>query len=436
MKNTLNAAMIFNIGFCAVLFAGPARAGEPLKLTIQTALEMAFEASEDLQISENDILKKQSERKAEQSSALPHIMGAAGWSNNFEYPDIPVTSYTKEYHVNAGVTVSQTLFTFGRISASIQAADKDVEVSRFNRESTRQEIVYNTKLAYYNAYFAKRIFEIAEESYENARENKRILEERSEQGRVSKYNNIKISADLSSRMPAVNNARADFVSAMETLKVVVGTDGEVEIMEGFRQEYPGFDRQELALALYRNQPAIKALAANIEAKEDLIRSKRATILPEVSAFVSWTHKGDSDDYYVGRDQLEGYGVAGLDVRVPIWMGGISREKLRQADIDKKDAELRYRKGREDYLLMLDKSLNEYNEYKKTLAANEEAVRWAEESFQYSRELFGSGQVSVTDLNDAELQLTNAKMNRETTLFNLNIILAKVERLTLIGSDYE
>ncbi len=428
--------IIFFICGSLLLSPCPVRSSEPLKLTIQTAIDMAFEASEDLKISENNILKKQSERKEEQSYALPHIMGEAGWSNNFEYPDFPQTSYTEEYHVNTGVTVSQTLFTFGRISAAIQAANKAIEVSRFDRESTRQEIIYNTKLAYYNAYVAKRIFEIAEESYENASQNKRILEERSEQGRVSKYNNIKISSDLASRMPAVNNARADFLSAMETLKVMVGTEEPVELFEGFRQDCPDFDRQELALALYHNQPAIKALAASIEEKEALIRSKTATILPEISAFASWNHKGDGDEYYVGRDNMDGYGVAGIEVSIPVWLGGISRAKLHQAKLDKRDAELQYQKGREDYLLFLDKALNKYNEYKKTLEANEEALRWAEESFKYSQELFASGQVSVTDLNDAELQLTNAKMNKESTLFNLNIILAQIERLTLIGNAYE
>ena len=436
MKNRKFILVTGCVCLSAFFSAGPGRAAEPLKLTVQTAVEMAFAASEDLKISENDILKKESERKAERAAALPQVMGEVGWSNNFEFPDLPATTYTKEYHMNAGITVSQALFTFGRISASIQAAAKDAEVSRFNKDGTRQEIIYNTKLAYYNAYFARRIFEIAGESYDNARQNKAILEEQSQQGRVSKYNNIKISADLASRMPAVNNARADFLSSMETLKVVVGTDEAIELLDGFGREYPDFDREDLALALYHNQPAIKALAADIEVKASQIRAKTAAVLPEVSAFVSWNHKGDSADYYVGGDNMDGYGVAGIQVNVPLWLGGISREKLRQAKLDKRDAELQYRKGQEDYLLLLDKSLNQYNEYKKTLKANEEAVRWAEESFKYSQELFGSGQVSVTDLNDAELQLTNAKMNKETTLFNLNMILAQIERLTLTGSGHE
>jgi hypothetical protein len=43
---------------------------------------------------------------------------------------------------------------------------------------------------------------------------------------------------------------------------------------------------------------------------------------------------------------------------------------------------------------------------------------------------------LTDLNDSELQLTNAKINKEKTLFNLNMTLALIERLTLVEAPHE
>jgi len=411
---------------------------DAMNISLADAINMALKASEDLKLQDNEVLRKKSEQKEETSYLFPKIIGEAEWSNNFEYPDIAATAATKDYHINSGVTVSQAIFTFGRISNAVSAAKKAVEAGRFNREGTKQEVIYNTKKAYYNACLSKRALDIAEESYNNAFKNKQILEARSSKGRASKYDNIKISSDIASRKPTVNNARADFFSAMETLKVVIGVESNktIKLVENFIEEYPEFDRQVLALALYNNQPVIKALAKTIEEKEALIKSKKAAILPEISSFATWNHKGDSNDYYVGSDNLDDYGVAGLKVSIPIWLGGISREKLYQAKIDREDAELKYKQGEEEYLLLLDRALNEYREYKKTLEANKEAIRLAEESFKYSQELFASGQVSVTDLNDAELQLTNAKIGKEITLFNLNSIAALIERLTLMGTNNE
>lgn len=409
-----------------------------IKLTIPSAISMAFEASEDLKMSENAILRKRSEQKEEFSDGLPQVSASASVSNNFEYPDTAATAAMNEYYLDSGVTVSQTIFAFGRISNAVSAAKKAVDASRLNKANTEQNIIYNTKVAYFNALLAKRILEISEESYENAKQNKKILEDRSALGRVSKYDNIKISADISSRLPSVNNARANFVSALETLKVTIGaSSGDmIDFVEGFAQEFSDFNRDALAAALYNNQPALKGLAETIKEKERLVKSKKAAFLPELSAFGTWNRKGYDDDYDIGSDNLEDYGVAGVKVSVPVWLGGLDQEKLSQARIDKRDAELQYTKGQKDYLLLLDKSLAEYREYLKTLEANNEAVRLAEESFKYSQDLFGSGQVSVTDLNDAELQLTHARISKETTLFNLNVVLAQIHRLALVENTYE
>ena len=159
---------------------------EVLRITLNDVIDMALEASEDLKIKDNEVARKKSEHKAERSYLSPQIMGEAGWSNNFKYPDISATATIKDYHANMGVKVSQTIFTFGRISSSIAAARKALEVSRFNKEVTKQEIIYKAKIAYYSAYLSKRILDITEESYENAKKNKKILEGRSSRGRVSK----------------------------------------------------------------------------------------------------------------------------------------------------------------------------------------------------------------------------------------------------------
>jgi len=41
---------------------------------------------------------------------------------------------------------------------------------------------------------------------------------------------------------------------------------------------------------------------------------------------------------------------------------------------------------------------------------------------------------LTDLNDAELLLTNQRLNKEMTLFSINITLARIEKL--ITEEYD
>jgi len=404
-----------------------------LKLDLEKSIDMALKSSENFQIQDNEVKRNKYKYNIERSEILPQINGELGWSNNFEYPDVPAAAHTKDYDAYSGVAISQKIFTFGKVYSTIKAAKDAIEVSKHDKETLRQKIIYDTKLAYYTAYLAKRTLEIAEDSYQNALKNKEILQKRSFTGRVSKHDNIKISADLAARKPTVNNARTSYYSAIETLKVILGVEQnkKLELTEGFSDQHFSFERDSMALALYNNQPAIKSLAKTIFEKESLVNSKKAAYYPEVSAFASWSHKGNSNNSYMGKNSLDDYGIAGLKVDIPFWTGGKTNAELEQARIDKKNAELRYQQGKEDYLLELDKALNEYKGYVETLESNQEAVRLAEKAFELSQEIFQSGQISVTDLNDSELKLTNEKLNKEITLFNISITLAKIERLTLI-----
>ena len=412
----------------SIVFAGE----EILKISLKDAIAMAIETSEDVQIQDNEIARSNSQMREEKSELFPHVSGSANWSRNYEYPDISATALTKEYDFNVGATLDQKLFTFGRISSAISAAQKQIEVSQWNKETSKQEIIYITKLAYYNVYLAKRTLEITQASYERAQENKDILEQRSARGRASKYDNIKIAADIASRSPSINNARANLNSAIQTLKRVIGVDPKrnIDITDNLAEEYQALNIEQLTDELNDKQPVLKALEKSIAADEFTIREKKAEYLPEISAFSTWNHKGSGNKSNIRSENLYDYGVAGLKVSLPIWEGGKRKEDLEQARIDKRNTKLSLEKTIKDLSLELDTAVGEYNEFIKTLVANKEAVSLAEESFKLSQEFFHSGQISVTDLNDAELLLTWEKLNQEKTLFNINVTLAKIEKLAV------
>jgi len=367
-----------------------------LQVSLSEAIDLALKTSEDAQIKENEIDRSNSKLREEKAEFYPHISGLASWSNDYEYPDIAATAVKRTYALDAGVTIDQKLFAFGRISNAVSAARKLMGFSRWDKQATEQDIIYVTKLAYYNVYFAKRTLEIVQESQGYAEENKDILEERSASGRASKYENIKIAADIASRRPSVNNARANLNSAMHALKRIIGVDPEavIDITDGVKTKCQPLDREKLMQELCKNQPTLKALEKNVAASGDTVREKKAEYFPEISAFSTWNHRGTGNHYDIGSDNLHDYGAVGLKVEVPIWEGGERKEELQQARIDERNAELSLQKAREDLLLELDTAVGEYNEFIKTLEANEEAVRLAKEAFKLSRDMFRSGQLSV------------------------------------------
>jgi len=392
---------------------------------------LALRKSEDFQIATNEIDKMHYRYKEAKSTLYPHIEGEITWAHNPEYPDIAAAT-TRDYSLDTGVTVNQVLWAFGRVSSAIRLADKYIAISGFNKDIAKQEIVYNTKLSYYSVLLAERTRSIVQSSYENARKNKGLLGKRASSGRSSKRDNIKMAADIASRVPRVNDAQAAFDSAMRTVKIILGVDAAVSVRltDDFATDYRTFEGGDIKESLHENEPTLQALRKQIEADEDMIKLKRANFLPTISAFATWNYRGMGDTYEVRGDNLDHYAVAGVKVSVPIWLGGETGAQLSQAKIDKENDILRLYKTTKEFALELDNAISEYHAYINTLEANTKAVELAKESFKMTQDLFESGQVSLADLNDAELQLTSQRLSMVLTLYNLNATLAKIEKLAV------
>lgn len=410
--------------------------GETVSLNLQEAISRAITESEDYKMQKNEVVKSYYKTKETTSVLFPQITGELTYIDNLKYPDIINTKFLKEFNFDAGVSVNQIITTFGKISSSISALKKLTEMNRYRIESVKDEVTFNTKLLYYNTYYAKKVLEITKESYENTLKNKGILEDRTEKGRMSKKDSIKISADLAARIPMIVNAESTLATAEESLKKAIGLgfENKVELTEGYRKSYQNFDFSQALGSLVHNQPILKALVQSIKAQEDLVKSKRAEYFPTLSAFFRYNYKGSSNDYYLGNNILYNYTAAGINLQIPLFYGFRTNAKIKQAVADKNNAFLTYQKTKKNLELELDKAITEYNELIKTLPANQQAIDLAEESFKLSQNLFKSGQLSATDLNDAEMLLTSQKLKKEANLFRLQVSLAKIERLACIGND--
>ncbi|MFA5114982.1 MAG: TolC family protein [Candidatus Omnitrophota bacterium] len=422
------AVFAFNIFLTGELLANPI-----LKIGLNDTIRMALDTSEELKIKESQVNKSEGAYMEARAGLLPHINAESTFLYNIDYPD---SMELGDYNTISGITASQVIWSFGKVMHAVDAAKKAVEASRFNKEAGKQEIIYAAKLSYYSNLLAKNALAITEKSYQNALDNKKLLGQRSYGGRSPKYEILRMDTEVAARVPTVNEARAQLGMATETLKRVIGTDSssEIELMDDFKEYYNKLDYELLVTAMYEYEPSLKSLAKYMESAEATVKSKNASFLPTVSGFTSWDYLGAPSDSMLNGNESGSYAFAGLKVSMPIWEGGEKQAQLRQARMDKEIAILQRKQAEKDLLLALKKASLEYRQYTDNLKANIEAVMLAEESFQQTQEMFASGQVTLTDLNDAELLLTNQRLNKEMTLFNINVTLAKIEKL--IAGHYD
>jgi outer membrane protein TolC len=437
--------MLFIISLCAIVafifniaLADDSQISPALQISLDETIRRALETSEELKIKDSEVKKSKGVYGEVRSEALPHISGQSTWTNNMDYPDKAAGTYY-DRSLDNGLSASQVIWSFGKVMYAVDSAKNAVEVTRLNKEASRQDVIFSAKLSYYSCLLVRNTLSITEKSYANTLENKKLLGQRSYGGRSSKYEIIKMNADVAARIPAVNEARTQFDAATETLRRIIDVDLEqkIELEGNFQEQYADFNYETLVNAMYAYEPSLQGFGKSIDSAEANVKSKYASFLPTISAFASMNYRGDSNENSVlKRDELDNYSAAGFKVSIPIWEGGIKEAQLSQAKADKEITVLRKKQAEKDLLLELKKAYLEYEQYRDNLKANIEAVNLAEEAFKQTQEMFSSGQVSITDLNSAELLLTNQRLNKEVTLYNINITLAKIEKFVTEKYEHE
>ncbi|PIW68878.1 MAG: hypothetical protein COW10_00155, partial [Candidatus Omnitrophica bacterium CG12_big_fil_rev_8_21_14_0_65_42_8] len=204
-----------------IALADDIEVSQVLRIGLDETIKRSLNASEEFKIKGQEVNKTGGIYREVRSNMLPHINAQ---SSRTYHIDSPAVMNLSDYEDSFGVGASQVIWSFGKVMYAVTSAKRLVEVSRFNHEAGRQEVIFSAKLSYYSTLLARNALSITKESYANTLENKKLLGQRSYGGRGPKYEIIRMDAEVAGRVPAVNEARTQFDVATETLKKLIDAD--------------------------------------------------------------------------------------------------------------------------------------------------------------------------------------------------------------------
>jgi len=405
----------------------------PIRLSLADAISRVLEHSEDLAISRQSIEKMDNTYTEVRASAYPQLSATLGWNTYITSPVLAIAGqefdFKQEYEASAGAMLTQVVWAFGKVSAAIDIARQAFSLERFTAEATAHEVAFMARQLYYTGVFARESAAIARRSYADAVKNDAALKERFIAGRVSRMDNVKMAADVAVRQSPVLKAEDQLARLLADIRSLAGlaADTPVVLTDGFSAVFVEYDARELQRRLVLHAPALKAMRQAVELKSRIAGLRERGHLPILSAYASYTYSGDGNAV-IPRDEMDPAIVAGLSLNFPLWDSGAIQGAFRQAVNDREIARLGYEKKKRELTVALDAALSQYRAYAAMYRADQEAIRLARESYRITQESFGAGQATLSQLNDAERQLTLAELQALTTLYNLHLLQATIARL--------
>jgi outer membrane protein TolC len=337
----------------------------------------------------------------------------------------------------AELTVTQPLYTFGKITAAESALGKLVEVRRAQAETTRWEIVTQVKSAYYGLLFIDDLLGLTDEVQEYVDQAKKHLDERlkSDDAEVTPIDRAKLTVYEAE----LKTERIELVKKRAVLRDALVRLAAIEVQPGWRLAEKELspvhvgpvDRAGLLDEALRSRPEIEAASAGVEALSAKREAMRAKYWPDV--------------FLAGRVR---YGVAPnrdrqtspfanddfnfLDAGIALglrheWPTGVNGPEVAKVSAEMGALEARRRALTEKVSHELIAAVDEWRAAADKIEATKDGFKAARAWSAFARNGFELGTVPAKDLIDAVSAFVKARVALLTMTHEHNVAVARLSR---------
>lgn len=406
---------------CTVLLTASAvRAQEPLPLTLAECRERALAHSEELQQADNRLEQARLDRQIASAASLPKIEGSA--TGAYVAPDIDMMGMEMRMRGTymAGLTLTQPIYTGGKISAARRMARIGEEVAGEQRRKTRMDVLVEADNAYWTLVAVDRKVRMLE-SY--AAQMDTLYTQTATAvgaGMAIENDRLRVEAKRSEIRYQLQKARNGADLCRMSLCRVIGVGSDVHPVPTdtlFRLSAPGEMPADLEA-----RPELRMLERQVAVGEQQIRDARSAMLPTAGLSLGYTYYGNiklqsmvdaGGGNYIPYTQefRDGLGLAMLAVKVPIFHWGEGRKRVRKARFELQNAQLDLQKNTRLMTLEVEQAIRNVEDGYRMIRTAELALRQAEENLRVMRNRHAAQMAPLTDLLDAQSQWQQAASNR-------------------------
>ncbi len=467
------AAMLFPIGAKAQYATDAPQepaSDSTVVLTLEDAIKIALSENISVKVADKEITRSEYEKKGTYASLFPQIDLSGTYTRTIQkqvtYMDVDMSSLFggsddttsddtsstddsssssssndgfsvgRDNTFSAGISASMPLVNF-ELWKSIQISGDAVELAVEEARSSRLDMVTQVKQAYYAVLLAKESFEVYKSVYENAVENFGNVEKKYNASKASELEYIRAKSNVASAVPNVYNSESQIVLALWQLKAVMGVDLDMDIdVAGNLEDYTDEmfrEVNEAGQADLSGNTSLRQLAIQAEQMAKTIQMKKYANLPTLSVSFSYSKNAMTNDFKFSEFNWTPYAYAGLSLSIPIFSGGKRYNDIRSAKIQKEELDLQKINTERELQISVRQYVTTMETNMRSYYAALEAVELAQKSYDITAKSYSIGKSTITDLNDAQLSLTQAELEKSQAIYDYMVAKSNLEQT--IGHDF-
>ena len=419
--------------------------GQDKKLSLEDALTIARENNKDLKVEMLEAKSAHEETNVSKAALLPTISASGGYSYYFDRQVIfmpgSFTGNETEPVVDVAVGGKNVFNTYISVHQPIvsEAVRKQMKVSRINESiekldvrEHRANLMVDVTSTYYKALLIHESIELNKQSFErNLRslEDSRMLLVQGKTLKIDTLRNFIIAENLRTNVGYLENERKVVLLHLQQL-LGIGQDERLLLTDSLRHdtEVRYFSAVESLYAdAIQNRTDIQIKKLKVELGRNMLSQSRAQRLPTLSLVGAYQIQAQADDRNFESYRWPKTSFVGLQANVPIFSGNRINSRVRQSNIQLESSMLSLEDATEKANTEIASLQGNLKERFQRLSVQERTVQAAEMNFRIVNDRYKNGLSSRLELSDAELALTEAKMNRLNLIFSVKIAKLQLDK---------
>ena len=398
-------------------------------LSLAEAVRIAKEQNLGMQVSTQEVNMAEAQIKSAQAARLPVVsLGAAAtvanqdffYTTNVGPGNIPGNIAGE---LNAGLSLP--LYTGGRLKAKVNQAIAQRDSAQADLSTARLESVFAVKQAYLQALFTRSQLATYREyvvEREAALQNTR---DRFAVGKVARVYVLVDQTELANAKRALIAAQTVFDKAIVDLKTGLGVSlaSDFTLSDTLTVKPITLDLPQILTQAKQNSPELSALRLKVKASEADIQIAKAAFLPQINLYTQAELRAPGST---------GFGSGGSLAVVANWpifdFGGRKAEVDRSAASIRK-AQLQVEQKEQGLAKSITQAWLDVQEARASMALTQTAVAQTEEEHRLAQERFAVGRSIQVEVLRSSVALLRARLDNFKTVYEYNIALAQLERLT-------
>jgi outer membrane protein len=404
---------------------------DAVTLTLRECLDMALANNPQVRIAEDAV--DVADARVGQARAL--LRPQIGTSMTFTHLDL--NTRTSPFPLNFfgdltetggtlrtdRVDATQVLYAGGQLRAALRASRYLAQSESWQRQATLDEIVYQTRQAYYGVLLATSLVEVALDSVRAFQRHVDDTTQMFDVGVVSQFEVLRSQTELGAREAELVRARNGVKLAYATLHRLLNLPQEtpIRVVAEFPPIIGAIDFERLTRQALELRPEIRAIKDGIAASEESVTRTRGQFRPQIGASVQWqnVHNG-------GLAAPDGWTYS-LAAQWDLYAGGRRKYEVNEARANLRSLE--HQLEDLESLVRLDVNqayINLYNAMAQMLSEHG-TVALAREGLRLAILRFEEGVGTQSETLDAELALTNAQTGLARAVHEYAVARAALER---------